>query len=65
MADICTGRIMANEAHLPPAARAFVPIRRLRPRRSRLGWLLFAALILLNEVRGLYVATHAWQALFG
>jgi hypothetical protein len=64
MAETCTGRIVASEAHLPAAARAFVLIRRIRPRRSKASWALFGAMVVLNELRGLFLISHAWHAVF-
>lgn len=48
---------LASEAHLPSARRGVAFVRYLpRPRRSWWGWAVFAGFIVLNEVRGTYVA---------
>ena len=56
---------LCSEARLA-AFRPIVPIvwsKRLK--RSRKGWIIFLALIALNELRGAYVAMHLWTAFFG
>lgn len=58
--------MLVSEAHLAPERRSVGFVRYLpQPRRSWSGLAVFAALLILNETRGIYVVVQVVKAWAG